>query len=152
MSDTPATTPATESAASPAVSAPLKGGYWWGTGRRKTSIARVRLKPGSGKYVVNGKEINDYFSSVRDRGDVVAPLKVTKAFGKFDVFANVQGGGPTGQAGAVLLGVARALAKADKSFEPALRDGRFLTRDAREVERKKPGQPGARKRFQFSKR
>lgn len=153
MSETPAATQIMDSAAQPSQgSQPLKGGYWWGTGRRKTSIARVRLKPGSGKYVVNGKEINTYFCAVRDRNDVVAPLKATKAFGKYDIFANVQGGGPTGQAGAVLLGVARALAKADKGFEPALRDGKFLTRDAREVERKKPGRPGARKRFQFSKR
>ena len=153
MSDTPAATLNSEPASTPQpASAPQQGGYWWGTGRRKTSIARVRLKSGGGKYIVNGKEVEQYFCAVRDREDVVAPLKATKALGKFDIFVNVQGGGPTGQAGAVLLGVARALTKADRSFEPALRDGKFLTRDAREVERKKPGQPGARKRFQFSKR
>lgn len=141
-------------ATAPRISGPaaMKNGYFWGTGRRKTAIARVRLKPGEGKFVVNDKEVNTYFTSTRDRFDVVAPLKTTKTFGKYDIFVNVHGGGPTGQAGAVMLGIARALLKINPEFTPTLRDGRFLTRDPREVERKKPGRPGARKRFQFSKR
>lgn len=135
-----------------AISGPKSGGYFWGTGRRKTSVARVRIKSGEGKYVINDREIEKHFFSDRDRGDIVAPLKATKTFGKYDIFVNVHGGGQTGQAGAVVLGLARALVKADPNLEVALRDGRFLTRDDRKVERKKPGQPGARKRFQFSKR
>lgn len=130
----------------------MKNGYYWGTGRRKTAVARVRLKPGDGKFIINNKEIGGFFFSPRDLTDIVAPLKVTKTFGKYDVFCNVHGGGGTGQAGAVMLGVARALLKINPEFTQMLRDGRFLTRDPREVERKKPGQPGARKRFQFSKR
>lgn len=130
----------------------MKNGYFWGTGRRKTAVARVRIRPGDGKFVINDKPIEGFFFSVRDRADIVAPLKATKTFGKYDVFANVHGGGGTGQAGAVMLGVARALLKVNPEFVASLRDGRFLTRDPREVERKKPGQPGARKRFQFSKR
>lgn len=128
------------------------GGYFWGTGRRKTSVARVRIRPGDGKFLVNKREIPDHFFAIRDQKDVVAPLKATNMQGKYDVFVNVSGGGQTGQAGAVLLGLARALKAANPELEPALRDGNYLTRDARKVERKKPGQPGARKRFQFSKR
>ena len=126
--------------------------YFWGTGRRKTAVARVRIRPGSGKFMIGRREMDKYFSDLRHRMDVIAPLKATNTFGRWDVFVNVGGGGPTGQAGAVVLGVARALMKADPTLEPKLRDGRYLTRDARKVERKKPGQPGARKRFQFSKR
>jgi len=145
--------PAAEaSAESTAPRGGMKNGYFWGTGRRKTSVARVRLRPGDGKFIINKKEIPNYFFSMRDRADVVAPMKATKTFGKYDVFANVHGGGATGQAGAVMLGVARALLQINPEFNPTLREGRFLTRDPREVERKKPGQPGARKRFQFSKR
>lgn len=145
--------PATEAApsASPAPSGPA-GAFLWGTGRRKTAVARVRIRPGSGKFLIHGREIADYFHDVRHRNDVVAPLKATKTFGRFDVMVNVVGGGQTGQAGAIVLGVARALAKADPTLTETLRDAKFLTRDSREVERKKPGQPGARKRFQFSKR
>lgn len=128
------------------------GTYSWGTGRRKAAVARVRLRVGSGKFLIRGREVDDYFFDLRHRNDVVAPLKATSTFGKFDVFVNVHGGGQMGQAGAIVLGVARALMKEDPSLESSLRDGRFLTRDARKVERKKPGQPGARKRFQFSKR
>jgi len=131
---------------------PKGGGYFWGTGRRKTAVARVRIRPGDGKFVINKRKIDEHFFLLRDRNDVVAPLKVTKTFGKFDVFVNVCGGGQTGQAGAVSLGLARALLKSDPSLQEVLREGNFLTRDARKVERKKPGQPGARKRFQFSKR
>jgi len=129
-----------------------RGGYSWGTGRRKCAVARVRVKPGEGKFLINGREIDSYFGEDRDRKDVVAPLQATNALGKFDVFANVKGGGPSGQAGAVVLGVARALRQADATLEHALRDGGYLTRDSRMVERKKYGQRGARRRFQFSKR
>jgi small subunit ribosomal protein S9 len=129
-----------------------KGGYWWGTGRRKSSVARVRIKPGSGKLLVNKKELDDYFKRQQDRNAVMAPLKAVQAEKVFDVFINVKGGGTTGQSGASLLGIARALKSYDDSFLPALRDGGHLTRDPRMVERKKPGQRGARRRFQFSKR
>ena len=126
--------------------------YFWGTGRRKTSVARVRICPGNGKFLIAGREINDYFFDHSSRSDVAAPLRATNSVSRFDVFVNVRGGGQTGQSGAILMGVARALVKADPTLEPILRDGKFLTRDSRKVERKKPGQPGARKRFQFSKR
>ncbi len=130
----------------------MQGGYYWGTGRRKASIARVRIKPGEGKFIINKKEIDAYFCGDRDRTDIVSPLKATGTVGKFDIFVSVKGGGSTGQAGAVMLGLARALLKVEAEFEAPLRTGNYLTRDARRVERKKPGQPGARKRFQFSKR
>ena len=129
-----------------------KYGYWWGTGRRKTAVARVRIRPGSGKLVVNKKELSDFFPREQDRKAVVAPLKAVHAESAFDVFINVKGGGTTGQAGASLLGVARALKSYDENYVQALRDGGHLTRDPRMVERKKPGQSGARRRFQFSKR
>ncbi|MFH1416954.1 MAG: 30S ribosomal protein S9 [Planctomycetota bacterium] len=146
--DAPAPVAATEPAA-----ASIKGGdYFWGTGRRKTAVARVRIRPGTGKFLIHKREINDFFFDERSRVDAIAPLKATKTLGKFDVFINVHGGGQTGQSGAIMLGLARALLKADSSLEGTLRDGKYLTRDDRKVERKKPGQPGARKRFQFSKR
>ena len=107
---------------------------------------------GDGTFIINKKEIDAYFCGDRDRADVVSPLEATGTVGKFDVFVSVKGGGSTGQAGAVMLGLARALLKVEVEFEPPLRSGNYLTRDARKVERKKPGQPGARKRFQFSKR
>lgn len=129
-----------------------KSGFWWGTGRRKSSIARVRIKPGSGKLMINKKELDDYFKRERDRKSVMAPLKTVNAEKIFDVFINVKGGGTTGQAGASLLGIARALKNYDDNYVQALRDGGHLTRDPRMVERKKPGQRGARRRFQFSKR
>jgi small subunit ribosomal protein S9 len=129
-----------------------KGGYWWGTGRRKSSVARVRIKPGSGKLVVNKKELGDYFKRAQDQNAVMAPLKAVQAEKVFDIFINVKGGGTTGQSGASLLGIARALKKYDEGFLPALRDSGHLTRDPRMVERKKPGQRGARRKFQFSKR
>ena len=129
-----------------------KGGYWWGTGRRKSSVARVRIKPGDGKLVVNKKELKDYFVREQDRKAVLAPLVTVDAEKSFDIFINVKGGGTTGQAGASLLGIARALKKYDENYLQALRDGGHLTRDPRMVERKKPGQRGARRRFQFSKR
>ena len=129
-----------------------KGGFYWGTGRRKSSVARVRIKPGSGKLVVNKKSLDDFFTKEQDRKAVLAPLKTVDAEKSFDIFINVNGGGTTGQAGASLLGIARALRNYDESLVQALRDGGHLTRDPRMVERKKPGQSGARKRFQFSKR
>ena len=128
------------------------GGFFWGTGRRKTAVARVRIKPGSGKFSICDRSVEEYFFGNRERMDVIAPLKATNTLGKWDIFANVCGGGQTGQSQAILLGIARALVKADPNLEASLRDGRFLTRDSREVERKKYGRPGARKRFQFSKR
>jgi small subunit ribosomal protein S9 len=129
-----------------------KGGFFWGTGRRKSSVARVRIKPGSGKMTVNKKQLDEYFKREQERVAVMAPLKTVDAEKSFDIFINVKGGGTTGQAGASLLGIARALRNYDDSLISALRDGGHLTRDPRMVERKKPGQAGARKRFQFSKR
>ncbi len=131
---------------------PDKAGFYWGTGRRKTAVARVRVKAGSGKYLVNDKEVDVYFTETRDRGDVVNPLKLTKIHGNIDVFVNVAGGGFAGQAGAVVLGLARALMEFDPTFEPTLREHDLLSRDSRKVERKKYGQSGARRRYQFSKR
>lgn len=129
-----------------------KGGYYWGTGRRKSSVARVRIKTGTGKLLINKKELGDYFRREQDRGAVVSPLKAVNAEKSFDVFINVRGGGTTGQAGASQLGIARALKNYDGNFVQALRDGGHLTRDSRMVERKKAGLAGARRRFQFSKR
>ena len=131
---------------------PDAGGFIWGTGRRKTAVARVRVKPGDGKFLINKREIDVFFSEPQHRGACKAPLKATHTEGKLDVFVNVRGGGITGQAEAILLGVARALKGYDPSLESILRDNDYLTRDPREVERKKYGQPGARRRFQFSKR
>jgi len=136
----------------PIKKAPDKGGYYWGTGRRKSSVARVRIKPGDGKLLVNKKELADYFPREQDRKMVSAPLAAVGAEKSFDVFVNVQGGGTSGQSGAVSLGIARALRNYDENYVQVLRDGGHLTRDSRMVERKKPGQSGARKRYQFSKR
>jgi small subunit ribosomal protein S9 len=126
--------------------------YIWGTGRRKKAIARVRIRPGTGKFLINKREVDDYFREERDRKVVQTPLVALKMLRSWDVWVNVGGGGFTGQAGAVTLGLARALAKALPDEESALREDRLLTRDARMKERKKYGQPGARKRFQYSKR
>lgn len=123
-----------------------------GTGRRKTAVARVRLRAGSGKFEINKRPLEQYFSEDKDRQDAVAPLKATETLGKVDVFVNVAGGGYSGQAGAIVLGVARALKTANAEYEDALRNGGYLTRDSRMVERKKPGRAGARRSFQFSKR
>jgi small subunit ribosomal protein S9 len=123
-----------------------------GTGRRKTSVARVRLAPGSGKITVNGRAFDSYFPLESLRMQAVQPLTVTDAAAKYDVRVNVRGGGPSGQAGAVRHGIARALLKVDANFRPALKSEGLLTRDPRMKERKKYGQPGARKRFQYSKR
>ena len=123
-----------------------------GTGRRKTSVARVRLAAGSGKFVVNGRPMENYFVVDSQRLLVMQPLVATESGSKFDIRVNVQGGGPTGQAGAVRHGIARALLEADANLRPTLKSHGYLTRDSRMRERKKYGQPGARKRFQFSKR
>lgn len=131
---------------------PDKGGFIWGTGRRKRAVARVRIKAGTGKFLVNKREMPTYFVELRDQGDVLAPLTATQMVGKVDVYVNANGGGYMGQAGAVKLGVARALMSYDPTLEPILREHSMLSRDARKVERKKYGQAGARRRFQFSKR
>ena len=126
---------------------------YWGTGRRKTSVARVRVIPGgSGQFLVNKKPISDYFG--RDDLVVLArqPTELTEKSSAYDVFVNAQGGGISGQAGAILHGLSRALVNADESLRPILKKAGFLTRDSRMVERKKYGQKGARARFQFSKR
>jgi len=123
-----------------------------GTGRRKTSVARVRLAAGSGKITVNGRAFETYFPLETQRGVVIQPLTVTGTGDKLDVRVNVTGGGPNGQAGAARHGIARALLEFDANLRPQLKSEGFLTRDSRMKERKKYGQPGARKRFQFSKR
>lgn len=137
----------------PAVAdAGAKKTFYWGTGRRKTAVARVRVALGSGKVAINGRELNDYFTREVDRKAIFGPLEVTNTGGKLDIFANCTGGGQTGQAGAIVMGLGRALSKFDTSLEGALRGAGFLTRDSRMKERKKYGQRGARRRFQFSKR
>jgi small subunit ribosomal protein S9 len=123
-----------------------------GTGRRKTSVARVRLSSGSGKVTVNGRAFENYFPTDSLRMVVQQPFVVTNMTEKFDVRVNVTGGGPAGQAGAVRHGISRALLLADAALRPSLKAEGLLTRDPRMRERKKYGQPGARKRFQFSKR
>jgi len=123
-----------------------------GTGRRKTAVARVRLATGSGKITVNGRAFEVYFPLDTLRSTASQPLTVTATNDKLDVRVNVTGGGPNGQAGAVRHGISRALLKFDAALRPALKAEGFLTRDPRMRERKKYGQPGARKRFQFSKR
>jgi small subunit ribosomal protein S9 len=123
-----------------------------GTGRRKTAVARVRLASGSGKIVINGRPFENYFPTETLRMVVNQPFVVTSTAEKFDVRVNVEGGGPNGQAGAVRHGIARALLEADANLRPTLKSEGLLTRDSRKRERKKYGQPGARKRFQFSKR
>jgi small subunit ribosomal protein S9 len=122
-----------------------------GTGRRKTSVARVRLATGSGKITINGRAFDNYFPMETLRSTVSGPLTITGTTDKLDVKVNVTGG-PNGQAGAVRHGIARALLEFDANLRPALKAEGFLTRDSRAKERKKYGQPGARKRFQFSKR
>jgi small subunit ribosomal protein S9 len=144
--------------------------YYLGTGRRKTSVARVRLAEGSGKISINGRGLEDYFTEIKDRNAVLGPLQLAEMSNKLDLFVNVQGGGYTGQAGAICQGIARALkvmfglptGAAEPSedgvdtgagnFAKRLRDSGYLTRDGRMKERKKYGRKGARKAFQFSKR
>lgn len=121
-------------------------------GRRKTSVARIILKSGNGKITVNGKEFEKAFPLLVSREDITKPFDITETKGKFDVFVNVKGGGSTGQAQAIRLGISRALIDSNPEFRQALKIEGLLTRDPRMVERKKYGQPKARKRFQFSKR
>ena len=126
--------------------------FVWGTGRRKTSVARVRLRPGTGVCQVNGRPLDDYFPILQQRVIINGPLTDSEVLGKYDVLANIDGGGPTGQAGALRLGIARALVKAEPEREEVLRGNGHLTRDSRMVERKKYGQRKARRKYQFSKR
>jgi small subunit ribosomal protein S9 len=132
--------------------AEIKTPEYLGTGRRKTAVARVRLATGTGKITVNGRAFESYFPLDTLRGVVSHPLTITGTSEKLDVKVNVSGGGPNGQAGAVRHGISRALLKFDANLRPALKAEGFLTRDSRMRERKKYGQPGARKRYQFSKR
>ncbi|PYM75475.1 MAG: 30S ribosomal protein S9 [Candidatus Rokuibacteriota bacterium] len=125
---------------------------FYGTGRRKTSVARVWIRPGSGRMVVNRRAFEDYFPRETLRMIIAQPLEVTTTVGQFDMFATVVGGGPTGQAGAVRHGLSRALARFDEKFRQPLKKAGLLTRDPRMRERKKYGQPGARQKFQYSKR
>ncbi len=134
------------------VKGPDPQGWWRGTGRRKAAVARVRVKPGEGVFLVNNRTLDHFFTEERDRNNLHNVLKKTNTFGSMDVHVNVRGGGFTGQAGAIILGLGRALRNYDISLDSTLRENGYLTRDPRKVERKKPGQPGARKRFQFSKR
>ena len=122
------------------------------TGRRKTSVARVRIALGVGKRKINGMSPSDYFGTDALVGYVEQPLEATDSAKRYDIIASLKGGGKTGQAGALRHGIARALVEADETLKQTLKEGGFLTRDSRMKERKKPGQPGARKRFQFSKR
>ena len=126
--------------------------FIWGTGRRKTAVARVRIREGTGKFLVNDLDVADYFQIEIQRTDVRAPLTATEMAGRVDVFVNVRGSGKSAQSGAVMLGLARALKEFRPDIDPILRDGNFLTRDSRMVERKKYGHKKARKSFQFSKR
>ena len=123
-----------------------------GVGRRKTGVARVWLRPGSGNWDLNGRTLDEYFPRLSHQQHAQEPLAAVNMLGRFDVKVAVDGGGETGQSGAVRLALARALLKYDAELRGTLRSKGMLTRDAREVERKKPGRPGARKRFQFSKR
>ena len=130
----------------------VKVSYTNATGRRKSSTAQVRIKPGTGRCVINDREMKEYFPSEVARGFAEQPLVVTETIGKMDVVANIKGGGVMGQSGALRHGISRALVKYDEKLKAALKSAGMLTRDPREKERKKSGQPGARKRFQFSKR
>jgi len=129
-----------------------KDSGFYATGRRKESVARVWLKPGTGVMTINGRSMDDYFGRETSKMVINQPLEVLEQLGKVDMTVNVRGGGLSGQAGAIRHGLARALCVWNPEFRPAMKKAGFLTRDARVVERKKYGQPGARRRFQFSKR
>lgn len=129
-----------------------KFGVAMGTGRRKTSVARVRIRRGNGKLTINNRELADYFRVERNRALIQGPLQATDMLGKVDVWVRAQGGGTTGQMGAIVLGIARALQAMDAGLHSRLSEGGFLTRDGRMVERKKYGKKKARRSFQFSKR
>lgn len=132
--------------------ASAKDSEFYATGRRKESVARVWLKPGTGVMTINGRSMDDYFGRETSKMVINQPLEVLEQLGKVDMTVNVRGGGLSGQAGAIRHGLARALCVWNPEFRPAMKKAGFLTRDARVVERKKYGQPGARRRFQFSKR
>ncbi len=121
-------------------------------GRRKEAVARVRLAPGTGNITINGRTMDEYFGRETSKMILVEPLKLVDQMGKLDVFVTARGGGLSGQAGAIRHGISRALCQLNPEFRPVLKKAGFMTRDARAVERKKYGRPGARKRFQFSKR
>lgn len=125
---------------------------YYATGRRKEAVARVRIRPGSGKISVNSRDLENYFPRETLKMVIRQPFEVTENLGKWDVSVNVVGGGPSGQAGAIRHGISRALGRADSGLRSPLKKAGFMTRDPRTVERKKYGRPGARKRFQFSKR
>ena len=129
-----------------------KNEKWIATGRRKASIARVEFKAGKGQFLVNGRDFNEYFNRDTQKMIIKKPLELLELNNKYDISVNVNGGGATGQAGAVRLGISRVLEKINPDFRPTLKINGMLTRDSRTVERKKYGQPGARKKFQFSKR
>ncbi len=131
---------------------PVDTTYTWGTGRRKSSVARVRIKPGTGTFIVNDRELDAYFTRPDHLTECLGPIEDTELKGKFDVIVNVHGGGITGQAGAVRLGLARALVRHDETLLSSLRGGGHTTRDGRMKERKKYGLRGARRAYQFSKR
>ncbi|MEM7165073.1 MAG: 30S ribosomal protein S9 [Planctomycetota bacterium] len=141
----------TQAAPQPA-KAKYKDKHHWGTGRRKTAVARVRIREGTGRILVNGKPYEEYFPIARHQALVCEPLRATKANKSYDVWANIDGGGVSGQAGAMLMGISRALLSANGEFIESLREGKYLTRDSRMIERKKYGRKKARKSFQFSKR
>ena len=130
----------------------LQRQHHYGTGRRKTAVARVFIRPGTGAITVNGRPVDEFFSRETGRMVVRQPLELTKTTASFDIMVNVGGGGESGQAGAVRHGITRALIQYDAALKPALKKAGLVTRDARTVERKKYGQRGARARFQFSKR
>lgn len=130
----------------------MVGDYCYGTGRRKSAVARVFLKPGTGQFIVNNRPVDEFFTRETGRMVVRQPLEVTKSAGRFDIVVNVHGGGESGQAGAVRHGLARALIEYDATLKPALSAAGLVTRDAREVERKKVGLHKARRRKQYSKR
>lgn len=126
--------------------------HFYGTGRRKEAIARVFVRPGTGKITVNGRQVDEYFRNIEWRNLAVEPLKFTNTADQVDVEVTAKGGGPGGQSGAVRMGLSRALSLMNPELRPGLRKNGFLTRDSRMKERKKYGQKGARRRFQFSKR
>jgi small subunit ribosomal protein S9 len=126
--------------------------YTWGLGRRKSAVARVRVKSGAGGFLVNGRAANEFFPTLQTQNRIQEPLRVTQTQGTYDVSCNVSGGGPTGQSDAVMLGLARALKSINPGFDEVLRQNGLLTRDSRMKERKKYGRRGARRGFQFSKR
>ena len=129
-----------------------KNEKWTATGRRKASIARVELKKGKGKFSVNGRDFDEFFNRETQKMIIQKPLELLELKNQYDILVNVTGGGASGQAGAVRLGISRALEKINGDYRPLLKSNGMLTRDSRQVERKKYGQPGARKKFQFSKR